>query len=271
MAELNIQRGARVVAGDGELGLVTHVIVHEGTREVTDLVVKHGIREFTVPVSTIARDDGGRIMLRGRVSDYRSAPAFLREQYHGGEATTHDENEPRVAHGDLGRIDDDDDAVDMERAGVATTAGPHPSEIETSSPYRLQLREEHLRVVKQPEQVGMVVLGKRVTEQIETVTVPVREERLVIERVPGNGEVVDSEIDAERPESIVVSLMKERVNLVKEAIIAEEVNVRKEAVERDEVIEATVRREELVVDDEEGLVEPRSEAATPFEPPSRRV
>lgn len=114
---------------------------------------------------------------------------------------------------------------------------------------RLQLMEERLRVNKQREQVGEVKVGKRLTQHPETVTVPVREERVVIERTPGSGQPVSGNVNLGQEQTIDVQIMKERVDVEKQAVVAEEINIRKETVEREQQVQATVRKEELVVND----------------------
>ena len=111
----------------------------------------------------------------------------------------------------------------------------------------LELREERLRVGKEREQAGEVHLGKRVEEHTEQVNVPLREERVVIERHPGTGRAAAGEI-TDSNEEIDVPLMKERATVDKEAVVREEVSARKEAVDRTERVQDTVRREELVVE-----------------------
>ena len=114
---------------------------------------------------------------------------------------------------------------------------------------RIQLREERLSVQKEQEEAGEVRLGKRVVEHEETLNVPVREERVVIERTPVQGEARTGEITGTN-ETIDVPVMRERVEGEKEAGVTEEVNVRKEATERQERVQGTVRKEELVVEEQ---------------------
>ena len=114
---------------------------------------------------------------------------------------------------------------------------------------RIQLREERLSVQKEQEEAGEVRLGKRVVEHEETLNVPVREERVVIERTPVQGEARTGEITGTN-ETIDVPVMRERVAVEKEAVVTEEVNVRKEATERQERVQGTVRKEELVVEEQ---------------------
>ena len=158
---------------------------------------------------------------------------------------------------------------DQYERGVARAYQPERSESErvdyTDALYqrpregaqRLQLLEERLRAVTQAEQAGAVRLGKRLVERQETLTVPVREERVVIERTPVSGEATPGEITERENETIDVPVMRERVQVEKEAVVTEEVNVRTEATERQEQVQETVRKEELVVEDEGGVVTDR--------------
>ena len=119
---------------------------------------------------------------------------------------------------------------------------------------RLQLLEERLIANKERFQAGTIRLGKRTTERTETFNVPVREERVIIERRPvAPDTAAATEITGE--ETVVeVPVMKERAVLEKEAVVTEEVAVRKETVERTEHLEGTVRKEELVVEGDTELI-----------------
>ncbi len=144
-----------------------------------------------------------------------------------------------------------------------TTAGGTMSDRGTGTEERrrerIQLREERPVVQTEQEQAGEVRLGKRVTEREETVEVPVREERVVIERTPVQGEARGGEITGE-DQTIEVPVMRERADVEKETVVAEEVNVRKEATERQEQVQTTLRKEELDVQGDEGVVTDRERA-----------
>ena len=129
-------------------------------------------------------------------------------------------------------------------------------------PRRLELREERLRVSKAEEPAGVVRVSKRITERLETVTVPVRQERLVIELMPGSGTARIGDTELREGETLEVVLLEERVTIGKEVAIAEDVVVRKEIVEHEEEFQETVRREELVIDQHGDLVVQPPDAAT---------
>src|SRR5205085_11085098 len=69
----------------------------------------------------------------------------------------------------------------------APAPAPVPATAREEAPFRLQLKAERLQVRKQAEEAGRVRVGKQVVEHTETVTVPVREERVIIERTPVGG------------------------------------------------------------------------------------
>ena len=252
-----LRQGAPVVARDGTLGRLRHVIVAPDTREVTELVVVDDGTEWLVPASAIAEATNEQITLSGRRADYQQDASFDRDAYHVVEEDeVREETARRAERGGEPVLDAREDEVTIgqgrpERAAPAAAA---------DAGYRLQLREERLRVATERERAGEVQLGKRVVERTETAEVPLREERVVIERRPGSGEVVGGEIIGE-DESVAVDVTRERPVVEKEVVVAEEVDVRTETVQRTERVEATLRREELAVE-EQGDVNVTGETRT---------
>ena len=113
------------------------------------------------------------------------------------------------------------------------------------------------RAEKTEEQTGVVRVSTRVTERTETITVPLKETRLVIEVVPGSGMARVGDRELREGETLELVLSEERVSVSKAVVVREDVLVRTETVERQEQIQETVRREELVIDQEGDLtVEP---------------
>lgn len=252
--EMNIQRNARVVAPDGEVGRVRHVVVDPQTREVTDLVVGHDGREWMVPISAVASVEGDRVRLRSPWSEFEAAGVFDRNAFVGvDDEEAERESQQRAVRGGAPLRAANDDAVDVGVAGQAPVAPERPvggqeRVISRETPYRLQLKAEQLHVTKRPEQVGAVRISKRVVEHTETITVPVREERLLIECLPGSGKVMIGDRELREGESMELTLIRERVTVGKDVVVSEDVAVRKETVEFDEQVQETVRKEELVVD-----------------------
>ncbi|MDQ3779760.1 MAG: YsnF/AvaK domain-containing protein, partial [Chloroflexota bacterium] len=77
--------------------------------------------------------------------------------------------------------------------------------------------------------------------------VPVREERVRVERHAVDRPVAASEREAFADQVIEVPLRGETVEAQKEVRVAEEIEIGKEAVERSETVSGTVRREEVEV------------------------
>ena len=115
----------------------------------------------------------------------------------------------------------------------------------------IRLYQERLIADKDRYQTGSVSVGKRVETETQEVSVPVQNERIVIERsAPGTTTPVSGAPDFREGEVARMEIYAEEADIRKEAFVREEVNIRKE-VDRDVVTEReTLRREELEVDAE---------------------
>ena len=109
----------------------------------------------------------------------------------------------------------------------------------------IERREERLTVDKHAEQAGSVHVGKDVTEDVQSVDVPVTREEVTVDRRtvdrPASG-------DAFTEDSIDVPVYEERVETGKETRVVEELDMEKTAVTDTEHVEDTVRREEFDID-----------------------
>jgi len=310
MHQITIERDAPVRASDGELGRVKHVVVDPTTREVTDIVVGRGQREWLIPMKAVTGMDGEAIVLNGARNQFRAAPAFHRDQFeaveegraqaeasgraqHGG-VPLRAADESVVVAGEASLLDDalgtpresgevapsgqmpivppvapmdvseaapmvaaalNTDAIDGSGDDDATRAGAEAPmrEVETvrladGAAQHLELHEERLRVEKERVEAGVVRVRKVVREWTETVEVPLREERLVLEVAPGSGVVAIDGRELQPGDVLEVPLLEERASVVKETIVSEDVVIRKEETEVEETFEETLRREELELD-----------------------
>jgi len=265
METATIKRDARVFVEDGELGRVKHVVIDPRTREVTHLVIRRDGDDRLIPTSRIVAIDGQVVRLEGDRARYYSASLFDREQFRPvDEDVARDESQGASLHGGAPLIDAEEDAVEIggtgdvqryDRYDAGTEPTPPPAvPAEADGSYHLQLKEERLNVTTEPVQVGAVRVSKRIAERLETVTVPVREERLIVEVMPGSGRVRIGERELQEGETLEVLLFEERAVAGKEVVISEDVVVRKDVVERQEEVRETVRREELVVDQDDDLI-----------------
>jgi len=194
-------------------------------------------REHHIPFSAIRTVEGDHINLGVSKNDldnlgYGETPTAINEdraEYVPGERTS----TPTVTSGELAPED-------------ATRAARRPA-AETES-RRLQLREEELIPRKRSVQTGEVRLQTDVVEEQRTVEVPVTHEEVYVERHPVDRRPADRPI-SEKSETISVPVSEEQVTVEKRAVVYEEVEVGKRAVQETESVDATVRREEVRVDD----------------------
>jgi len=112
----------------------------------------------------------------------------------------------------------------------------------------IPLQEERLNLNREEIQAGEVVIKKRVIEESTTIEVPVKREEVVIERVP---------VSERRPatgsfeeETITIPLRQEQIRVSKEPVVTEEVRVTKRNIEDTEQINASLRKEELAIEEE---------------------
>lgn len=256
---------ARDASGD-KLGGVDSVIADGDSMRPVYLVVDTGgwfsSKQFVVPIGDVNRvdDENHDVYFTNLSKDTLESryPRYDDQWWNGNNHAAFATYEQGVANA-YGRSSDGNAAVD------------YSSELYTRRPQntqRLQLMEERLQANKERYQAGAVKLGKRVIEHTETLNVPVREERVVIERTPVSGATpAHGEIDGDQ--TIEVPVMKERVQVETQPFVREEVGVRTEAVETNQQVQGTVRREELDVQDGEELMSRRDstlstrEGATP--------
>jgi len=113
----------------------------------------------------------------------------------------------------------------------------------------LQLREEELVARKQNVETGQVQIGKEVVTEQRTLEVPVTREEVTIQRTPGAHRPSDAPI-GERSETISVPVHEEQVDVEKRAVVYEEVGVGKRVVQETGEVSGTVRREEARIERE---------------------
>src|SRR5215211_3252218 len=216
-------------AQGNKLGGIEGVIVDGDSLEPRYVVVDSGgwftSKQFVVPAGDIREinDDDQRVSFQRLTKQTLESGQYPRYDEHWWDTNAHaefDRYEQDVAHAyqpDRPASDHVDYTSDLYQRPAAGAQ-------------RLQLLEERLRAVAQREQAGTVRLGKRINEREETVEVPLRQERVVIERQPGSGEVTDAAI-TETTETVEVPVMKERAVVDKETVVRETVAARTETTE----------------------------------------
>lgn len=114
----------------------------------------------------------------------------------------------------------------------------------------IRLHEERLVVDKHRQKSGEVAVNKRIETEKANVSVPVKKERIVVERVNSAeiGQAVNpAETTFQDGEAIRVEVYEETVDIRKEAFVREEVSLRKEVEQENVSVDETLRREELNV------------------------
>lgn len=107
------------------------------------------------------------------------------------------------------------------------------------------IHKEELDILKRDTQAGEVRVRKDVVEEEKVVDVPVRRERVRVERRDVKDRPAMNASFQE--ETVVVPLRAEEVEVQKRAMVSEEVVIHKDAVEEERRVTETVRREEVAI------------------------
>src|SRR5215210_5322132 len=120
---------------------------------------------------------------------------------------------------------------------------------------RIPVMEEELTATVRKQEAGAVRIEKDVVAEERTLEVPVTEERIRVERRVVDRPATGMDATAFEETVIDVPLRSETVDVQKDARVTGEVVVSKEAVERTEQVSGTVRREEVIVDEDATLID----------------
>lgn len=130
------------------------------------------------------------------------------------------------------------------RADASTTRTDRSWEGRSTDEVAIPVHKEELDVTKREVQAGEVRVHKEVVEEVKTVDVPVRRERVRVER---------RDVNPDRPamnasfqdETVVVPVRAEEVDIHKRAVVDEEVVIHKDAVEEERRVAEPLRHEEV--------------------------
>lgn len=168
---------------------------------------------------------------------------------------------------------DEDRGVLGERVGTtgltanASAAGVERPLVNQES-VTVPLYKEELDVTKRERQAGEVRVHKDVVQEERELSVPVRREKVRVER----REVKDRPAmhASFQEETVVVPLRAEEVEVRKRAVVDEEVVIRKDSIEEERRVAETVRREEVDIRSDGDVEGPRKLDLTPDDPTLRR-
>lgn len=116
---------------------------------------------------------------------------------------------------------------------------------------RVQLAEEQLDVDKHQVHRGSVRVRKDVVEELESLNLPLREEKIVIKRHPVDRTTMsgDTTSTAFQETEIEIPIRGEEIDISRRTVVREEVDISKAVRDRTEHVSNTVRREELHVNE----------------------
>jgi len=233
--EFLVQAGDDVFGADGEK--VGKVVELQGDY----LVVEKGFffpTDYYIPRAAVSGYDDGRVHLnvskdealnQGWDQPIADASGTYSTQADAGYGAT--DSAATIGVGDVGVVD------------TART------QVSGQDRISVPVHEEELYATKREREAGQVEITKDVLSEEVTLSVPVTEERVHIERHAVDR---DAQVSADAFQNTVIDVpvMTEDVELQKRVRVAEEVEISKEAVQRTEQVAGTVRREVVDVKDQ---------------------
>lgn len=249
MDEQEIDRMVEATAYDrkgDKIGEVTEIYVHEETEEPTFVSVRSGATDDSgrlVPVTGYSWDSDNLVL------PYDRAVILEAPRLGSGESMSESDEKELVAYYESAHAqsatDDDKDAGDEE----ADAGGSADRSADVSEGTSVTLSEERLNVGTEQVETGRVRLRKYTTTEMETITVPVTKEKVVIERVPVDAEETSEAIDPDATEHLEEIVVREERPVVrKETVTREEVRLAKETVTEDVTVTEEVLKEQVEID-----------------------
>jgi uncharacterized protein (TIGR02271 family) len=222
-----------------KVGTAEHIYLDRTTGQPEWVTVRTGLfgrKETFVPLSP-AQLMGDELVVPYTKDQIKNAPS-LDIEIGEEELPAEEESEVYTYYGMAYRSDMADEA-----AADLTAERYQGSEAMTRS-------EEHLVAGTQNLEAGRVRLRKYVTVEEETVTVPVRKERVTVEREPvGMAATAGSQAEIAEEEQEMI-LHEERPVVTTETEAVERVRLQKETVTDQETVRGKVRKEHIEVDEE---------------------
>jgi uncharacterized protein (TIGR02271 family) len=123
---------------------------------------------------------------------------------------------------------------------------------------RIALMEEEVAVEKVNKEVGKVRIHKGTKIEERKLTVPVTHEEVIVEHIARDKTNV-APTDGFREQTFEMPLHEEEVHVVKRPVLREEVRVRRVALEEQHVATASVRHEEIDLEDSTHRLRPTTD------------
>lgn len=108
--------------------------------------------------------------------------------------------------------------------------------------------EETIRVEKREFESGKVIVHKSVEERDEVVDVVLRQQDLVVERVPVGRVVQEAPQTRQEGDTLIVPILEEVLVVEKRLVLKEELHIRKHSSERTEQKTVRLRSEQVKIE-----------------------
>lgn len=236
----DIQPGWDVYSSEGEhIGSISDV-------QQSYLVITKGMflpKDHYVPLDAITdvRSDQGQVLLNCTKGEFDSM-GWDQVPDTGSDRTT----SAGAAYDTWSGTDADATAgTTRTTTDTADTAG---GSVDTGETRRIPRYEEELRAEKSSQQTGEVRVTKDVTEEEQSLEVPVTREDVEVRRVAVNRPASGTEEAFNEGDTIRVPIRGEEVHVTKEPRVVEELEIRKTAHEERQRVGDTVRKEQVNVE-----------------------
>ena len=129
------------------------------------------------------------------------------------------------------------------------TNGWRKTELPEGEELRMSLMEEQILVEKESKETGAVRVHKNVVVEERQITVPIRSEEVIVEHLP-TARAGTAAAHAFEDERYSIPVHEEEFTVQKRPVVKEEVRVRRVTHEEQRAATASLRHEELEVEDE---------------------
>lgn len=119
----------------------------------------------------------------------------------------------------------------------------------------IPVMKEFVRVEKRLVESGRVVIHKTVTERDEAVEVVLKQQDLLIERVPIGRVVSEAPQSRQEGDTLIVPILEEVLVVEKRLMLKEELHIRNQSSERTEHKTVTLRTEQVDIQQTDGIAQ----------------
>ena len=119
----------------------------------------------------------------------------------------------------------------------------------------IPVMQEFIRIEKRLVETGRVVIHKTVTERAEAVEVILKQQDLLVERVPIGRVVAEAPQSRQEGDTLIVPILEEVLVVEKRLMLKEELHIRNHSSERTEHKTVTLRAEQVDIQQIDGRAE----------------